>query len=78
MGVYLGAGLATLINIINPEIIIIGGGVADAWELFSESMYAEVRNRRFPLPAAGVKIVRAECGDDAGLLGAAHLAYSTL
>jgi len=76
MGTYLGAGLASLINIINPEIIIIGGGVADAWNLFSESMYAEVRNRSFPLPAAQVKIVRAECGDDAGLLGAAHLAYS--
>jgi len=76
MGVYLGAGLATLINLINPEVIIIGGGAADAWELFAESMNAEVRSRSFPLPAAEVKIVRAECGDDAGLLGAAHLALS--
>lgn len=74
MGVYLGAGLASLINIINPEIIIIGGGVANGWDLFAEKMCAEVTNRRFPLPAAQVKIVRAECGDDAGLLGAAHLA----
>ncbi len=76
MGVYLGAGLASLINIINPEVIIIGGGAADGWELFSESMNAEVRGRSFPLPAAQVKIVRAECGDDAGLLGAAYLALS--
>jgi len=78
MGVYLGAGLASLINIINPEIIIIGGGAADGWELFAEAMNAEVRKRSFPLPAAQVKIVRAECGDDAGLLGAAHLAWSNL
>ena len=76
MGLYLGAGLASLVNIINPEIIIIGGGAADAWELFSESMFAEVRNRSFPLPAAQVNIVRAECGDDAGILGAAHLVWT--
>lgn len=76
MGVYLGAGLASLINIINPEIIIIGGGVADGWGLFAETMNAEVRNRSFPLPAAQVKIVRAECGDDAGLLGVAQLVFS--
>lgn len=78
MGVYLGAGLASLINLINPEVIIIGGGAADAWELFSASMYREVRDRSFPLPAARVNIVRAECGDDAGLLGVAHLAWSGL
>ncbi|MBC8029884.1 MAG: ROK family protein [Pyrinomonadaceae bacterium] len=75
MGIYLGAGLASLINIINPEIIIIGGGAAAAWELFAETMHAEVRNRSFPEPAAQVNIVHAECGDDAGLLGAAHLAW---
>jgi glucokinase len=78
MGIYLGAGLASLINIINPEIIIIGGGAASGWKLFAETMNAEVRNRSFPLPASQVKIVRAECGDDAGLLGAAHLALSAL
>jgi len=76
MGVYLGAGLASLINVINPEIVIIGGGAADGWELFEKHMRQEVIDRDFPLPAALVKIVRAECGDDAGLLGAAHLAFT--
>jgi glucokinase len=76
MGVYLGIGLANLINIINPEVIVIGGGVADAWELFEKQMHQEVAARAFSSMAAGVKIVRAECGDDAGLLGAAWLSFT--
>ena len=76
MGVYLGIGLANLINILNPEMIVIGGGVANGWDLFAKHMNHEVAERAFPLPAAEVKIVPAECGDDAGLLGAARLAFS--
>ncbi len=76
MGVYLGLGLANLINILNPEMIIIGGGVVNGWDLFARHMNHEVAERAFPLPAAQVKIVPAECGDDAGLLGAARLGFS--
>jgi glucokinase len=73
MGVYLGIGLANLINILNPEIIVIGGGVVNGWDLFEKHMHHEVEERAFPL--LRVKIVRAKCGDDAGLLGAARLAF---
>jgi glucokinase len=76
MGVYLGIGLANLINILNPEMIIIGGGVVNGWDLFAKHMNHEVAERAFPLPAKQVRIVPAECGDDAGLLGAARLAFS--
>lgn len=76
MGVYLGIGLANLINIINPEMIVIGGGVMNGWDLFEKHMHQQVAERAFPLLAARVKIVRAECGDDAGLLGAARLAFT--
>jgi glucokinase len=74
MGVYLGIGLANLINILNPEMIVIGGGVVSAWELFAKHMHREIAERAFPVPAKEVKVVPGECGDDAGLLGAAHLA----
>ena len=77
MGVYLGIGLANLINIINPEMIVIGGGVVNGWALFEKYMHQQVAERAFPLLAARVKIVRAECGDDAGLLGAARLAFTS-
>lgn len=75
MGVYLGIGLASLVNLLNPEIIVIAGGVSNGWELFEKHMHQQVRERAFPLPAKRVKITRAECGDDAGLLGAARLAF---
>jgi glucokinase len=74
MGVYLGIGLANLINILNPEMIVIGGGVVNGWDLFEKDMLQQVEERAFPLLAARVKIERAKCGDDAGLLGAARLA----
>ncbi len=73
MGVYLGIGLGNLINILNPEIIVIGGGVVNGWTLFEKHMNRQVEERAFPL--VRVKIVRAKCGDDAGLLGAARLAF---
>ena len=75
MGVYLGIGLANLINILNPEMIVIGGGVVNGWDLFEKHMHQQVDERAFPLLASRVKIVRAKCGDDAGLLGAARLAF---
>ena len=74
MGVYLGIGLANLINILNPEMIVIGGGVVNGWDLFAKHMHQQIEERAFPLLAARVKIERAKCGDDAGLLGAARLA----
>jgi glucokinase len=75
MGAYLGIGLANLINILNPEMIVIGGGVANAWDLFESDVWQQVNEHAFPLPAARVKIVPAECNDDAGLLGAARLGF---
>ena len=76
MGVYLGIGLASLVNLLNPEIIIIGGGLSNGWDLFEQHMHQQVIERAFPLPARSVKITRAECGDDAGFLGAARLAFA--
>jgi glucokinase len=77
MGVYLGIGLANLINILNPRMIVIGGGVVNGWDLFAKHALQQVAERAFPLPAARVQIKRAECGDDAGLLGAARLAFTS-
>jgi len=75
MGAYLGVAMANVVNIFNPEMIVIGGGVAAAWDLFGQHAREEVMKRAFPVPAGRCQIVRAECGDDAGLLGAAWLAF---
>jgi glucokinase len=74
MGVYLGIAMANVVNIFNPEMIVVGGGVSAAWNLFAQSAREEVMRRAFPVPAQRCQIVRGECRDDAGLLGAAWLA----
>jgi glucokinase len=74
MGTYLGVGMANLVNLLNPELIVVGGGVANGWQLFEKHMHQEIAWRAFPLPAQKLKVALAKCGDDAGLLGAAYLA----
>jgi glucokinase len=74
MAIHLGVGLANVVNTINPEAIVIAGGVAAAFDLYAPRAREEMMKRAFPVPAARCRIVRAECGDDAGLLGAAWLA----
>jgi glucokinase len=77
-GKYLGIGLANLMSLIDPEIIVINGGVVNGWDLFAADMYAEVGERAFQATAKQVRIARAECGDNAGLLGAARLAFDEM
>src|ERR1044071_8860668 len=78
MGVYLGIGVANLINILDPEMIVIGGGVANGWPLFESHLRQQVVERGFSRLAARVNIAPAECGDNAGLLGAARLAFDRI
>lgn len=75
VGYNLGLGLTSLINIFNPELIIIGGGAAAGWDAFMPHLQAEIMARAFKVPAARAQIVPALCGDDAGILGAAYLAF---
>ncbi len=77
-GFYLGIGLAGLINVLNPEIIVIGGGAAAGWDLFLPFTIAEIKIRAYREPANRARIVRAELDDDAGILGAAKLAFESL
>lgn len=74
-GTYLGMALASLVNVLNPEMIVIGGGVAAGWDLFIEPLREQLGLRTFPEPGRRAQIVRAVCGDDAGLLGAAFLGF---
>jgi glucokinase len=76
MGFYLGVALASLINVLNPEIVVIGGGAAAGWDLFVPHLKETIHQRAYPEPAERARIVRAELGDDAGILGAARLALN--
>lgn len=78
IGTFLGIALASLINILNPEIIVIGGGVSNAGEILFEPARREMRKRAYVIPAQTVKVVQAHLGNDAGIVGAASIAVDNL
>jgi glucokinase len=72
---FLGIGLGGLINVIGPEIVIVGGGVAGALgDPFVDLVRTSARTQALTDPEGKVRIDRTALGDDAGILGAALLA----
>jgi glucokinase len=78
-GVWVGRGLADLAAIIDPELIVIGGGVSDAADLFISDAQAVVQERIFGGRSRPMPVIRlATTGNAAGVVGAADLARSSL
>jgi glucokinase len=77
-GYYLGIAAAGVVNLLNLEAIILGGGVARSFELLAAPMRRELLARCFPIPGERVRILRGELDDDAGVLGAAATAFAAL
>ena len=71
LGYYFGVGLANLVNIFNPELILIGGGVAKIGDLLLQPAIKVVKERAFSTSANAVEIKPAILGDDSGIMGAA-------
>lgn len=72
-GQFLGIGIANLINILNLEAVIIGGGLIGAWDMFIEEIKKEVAKRAFKPLSANVEIIKSSLSHDAGSIGAAGL-----
>jgi glucokinase len=70
---YLGVGMVNLVNIFNPEMIIIGGGLSKTGDMLLDTARKVVAERAFYLPAQQVRIVPSQLGDNAAVLGAAAL-----
>jgi glucokinase len=70
LGYYFGVGLANLVNIFNPELILVGGGVAKIGDLLLQPAIKIVKGRAFSTSANAVEIKPAILGDDSGILGA--------
>ncbi len=75
LGRYLGIAAATVVNLLNLEAVILGGGVSASFDLFIEAMQQEMRSRAFAIPGQRVRLLSGELGDDAGILGAAAMAW---
>lgn len=74
---YLGMGLTTVVNIFNPEMVVIGGGVANEWVRYIVPAVRIMERMAFARPVADVRVVPAALGADAGTLGAVVLALDT-
>jgi glucokinase len=78
IGRGLGIVITNVVNIFNPEVVVVGGGVIAAGELLLAPARAVVVERVFPFLADNLRIVPARFGVEAGMVGAAALAYDGL
>ncbi len=76
VGRALGVGMANLVNLLNPERIVIGGGVANAWPLFAPVARRTLAAQAMAVPARRVRLMPAQLGNHAGIVGAAVLIWS--
>jgi len=75
---YLGIGLANLVNLMNPQMIIVGGGVSKMGEMLMRPVRRSMKLHAFNLPARTVRLVRPRLGVDAELTGAAIFARENI
>lgn len=75
LGHRLGIGMTSLVNALNPEVLVVGGGLVAAGELLLEPARAVVAERALVPARDQVRIVAARFGDESGMLGAASLAF---
>jgi glucokinase len=78
LGEWLGVGLCSLVNIFNPDVVVIGGGVSGAGELVLEPARRVLAGRALAASAQHVAIRAARFGDEAGMFGAALLARESI
>ena len=70
---YLGTALGSLVNVINPEAVISGGGFSEAGQEYIRLIDSAIRRYAFKAAARSLKVAGARLGNDAGLIGAALL-----
>lgn len=72
-GEYIGFGLVSVINLLNPEKVIIGGGVAGAGDILFDPIRKVIKERAMKVAGSAVEIVPAKLGNNAGVIGASLL-----
>jgi glucokinase len=77
-GYYLGVGLANLLNMFNPEMIVIGGGLANIGDRIFIPAYQTAKERAYDIAYSAVRFAPAKFGRNSGVLGAAAYAYEKL
>ena len=70
---YLSGGLASIINFINPKLIILGGGLIEAVDYFYKKTIKDAKLKCLPVPATKIEFKKTALGDFSGVVGAAYL-----
>lgn len=78
VGINLGLGVANIVSLLNPEVVVLGGGLAGAADLLLPPLRKALRQWGQPLAARQVRVVRSQLGDRGGILGAARYALLKL
>ena len=77
-GCLLGAGLASLIYVLTPEAIVIGGGISGSTQFFFPAALEEIERRVLPSSRENLQLLTAKLGNRAGMVGAAKLAWELM
>ncbi len=75
---FLAMGIANIVSILNPDMVVLGGGLFQAGEMLIQPIKKEFRRWAQPLAAQKVQLVLSHLGDDAGLYGAGKLAWDKI
>ena len=78
MGRHIGNALVGVVNFLNPELIIIGGGIAEAERFIFGSIKKTLKKKAMKVQNKAVRVVKAKLGNDAGVIGAAELVKRNL
>lgn len=73
---YLGTGLGNIATLLNPEVIVIGGGLANLGSILFEPLKKEIRENAFSISGKKVKIVKARLKSDSGVFGALEICFN--
>ncbi|RKX56485.1 MAG: hypothetical protein DRP50_00090 [Thermotoga sp.] len=75
LGEEIGIGIADIVSILNPEIIVIGGGIANLWKFLETQVKVTLEKWAHPLAMKNLRVVPSSLGNDGGILGTAKIVF---
>lgn len=77
-GIHLGIAISNMVNVLNPELIILGGSLMGAKEMFTETIVKSIKTHCLAKPSSEVRVVTSKLGEKSGVLGASTLVTKQL
>jgi len=78
LGKEIGIGIADIVSILNPEIIVVGGGLSNLWKFLETQVKVTLKKWSHPIAIKHLRIVPSSLGNNAGILGAAKIVFERM